>query len=135
MPAKTLSKAPSTTASDGLGDRDLLLGEAGNDYLKGGLGDDYMYGATGNDTYVVDSIHDIVGELSNEGTDLVISSVNFVLYNPGLARSRKPDVTGSAIIGLGNELKKRHPSAPTPTMRSAGSAETITLPVWVAMIR
>ena len=62
----------------GLGDRDLLLGEAGNDYLKGGLGDDYMYGATGNDTYVVDSIHDIVGELSNEGTDLVISSVNFV---------------------------------------------------------
>ena len=89
----------------GLGDRDLLMGEAGNDYLKGGAGDDYMYGGNGNDTYVVDSIHDIVGELPNQGTDLVISSVNFVLSDLGLYDVENLTLTGSAIIGLGNELR------------------------------
>jgi Ca2+-binding RTX toxin-like protein len=88
----------------GLGDRDLLMGEAGNDYLKGGAGDDYMYGGTGNDTYVVDSLHDIVGELSNEGTDLVISSVNFALDGLGHTAIENLTLTGNAIIGVGNEL-------------------------------
>jgi trimeric autotransporter adhesin len=65
----------------GLGGNDTLEGLAGNDTLDGGLGVDSLMGGQGNDTYLVQDGKDIVVEQLNEGTDTVLSSVNWVLGN------------------------------------------------------
>ncbi len=78
----------------------VLVGGAGNDWLNGGLGADTLQGGDGNDTYVVDNLGDRVTEASDEGTDLVRSSVNFTLgdhVENGL-------LTGTAIYLTGNAL-------------------------------
>ncbi|MCP2020160.1 UNVERIFIED_ORG: Ca2+-binding RTX toxin-like protein [Pseudomonas reinekei] len=54
-----------------LGGNDILNGDAGNDFLNGGTGNDQMTGGTGNDTYRVDSVGDVVTELTGEGQDSV----------------------------------------------------------------
>lgn len=56
-----------------------LTGDAGNDFLSGGLGADTMIGGVGSDTYRVDNVGDVITELSNEGSDIVQSSVSYVL--------------------------------------------------------
>ncbi|QPB43387.1 Ig-like domain-containing protein [Rodentibacter haemolyticus] len=58
---------------------DIIRGGAGNDYLNGGEGNDQMYGGAGDDTFVVDNVGDSVIENANEGTDTVISSVDYTL--------------------------------------------------------
>lgn len=78
---------------------DTLLGYAGNDFLDGGAGNDVMQGGQGDDTYIVDNIGDGMWENSNEGTDIVQSSISWTLANnfEGLV------LTGSsAINGTGN---------------------------------
>ncbi|ESQ90086.1 hypothetical protein ABAC460_09975 [Asticcacaulis sp. AC460] len=56
-----------------------LTGLLGNDYLDGNIGADSLLGGQGNDTYIVDDAGDVVSEISNQGTDLVISTVTFSL--------------------------------------------------------
>ena len=56
-----------------------LGGAEGNDIIDGGKGADLMRGGTGDDTFYVDNIGDVVAEYSNAGTDLVYSSVSFVM--------------------------------------------------------
>ncbi|MEO8674227.1 MAG: calcium-binding protein [Casimicrobiaceae bacterium] len=56
-----------------------LTGNTGNNTLSGGTGIDTMIGGLGNDTYVVDNVSDIATESAGEGTDLVQSSVTYVL--------------------------------------------------------
>ena len=76
-----------------------LSGGAGNDYLNGAAGNDQMEGGTGNDTYVVDSEADSVIELSGEGTDWVVSTVNHALSD----NVENLDLRGSSnVIGSGN---------------------------------
>jgi len=76
-----------------------LNGGGGNDTLIGGGGADTLVGGTGNDTYVVDSANDVVTELTNEGTDLVQSSVAYGIS----ATVENLTLTGSANInGTGN---------------------------------
>ncbi|MBN3891790.1 MAG: cadherin-like domain-containing protein [Nostoc sp. JL31] len=83
-------------------DNDTLLGGAGNDTLDGGLGSDSLDGGIGNDTYIVDNVNDIIIEGLNAGTDLVKSSVSWVLGN----NLESLTLTGSgAINGTGNSLK------------------------------
>ncbi|MGF1936120.1 MAG: beta strand repeat-containing protein [Nostoc sp. ChiQUE02] len=80
---------------------DILLGGAGNDTLDGGAGADSLDGGAGNDIYTVDNIGDTITEGLNAGTDLVNSSVNWVLAN----NLEKLTLTGSgAINGTGNSL-------------------------------
>jgi Ca2+-binding RTX toxin-like protein len=70
-----------------------LLGNSGNNILDGGLGADILRGGAGNDTYIVDSVGDVVSETANEGIDTVNASVSFTL-STGLENL--------SLIGTGN---------------------------------
>jgi Ca2+-binding RTX toxin-like protein len=63
----------------GHGGNDSLVGHSGHDTLDGGTGADSMRGGTGDDIYYVDNQLDAVLENSNEGVDLIYSSVNFTM--------------------------------------------------------
>ncbi|HMN44942.1 MAG TPA: calcium-binding protein, partial [Povalibacter sp.] len=79
----------------------VLVGNSGANTLNGGGGADTMSGGTGNDTYVVDNIDDVVIENVGAGTDLVQSSVTYVLGS----NVENLTLTGAANInGTGNEL-------------------------------
>jgi Ca2+-binding RTX toxin-like protein len=85
----------------GLGDNDTLDGADGNDSLDGGAGSDSLIGGKGNDTYIVDNLNDTITEGLNAGTDLVNSSVNWVLGD----NVENLTLTGiEAINGTGNSL-------------------------------
>lgn len=80
---------------------DVLSGGLGNDLLDGGAGADQMAGGTGDDTYIVDDAGDVVTEVAGEGTDLVRSSVDFVMPD----HIELVELTGSGDIGAtGNSL-------------------------------
>lgn len=57
----------------------ILTGDAGDDVLDGRGGGDRMTGGTGNDTYYVDNAADLTIELSKEGTDHVLSVIDWTL--------------------------------------------------------
>jgi Ca2+-binding RTX toxin-like protein len=56
-----------------------IYGNTGNNLLNGAGGADTMYGGAGNDTYFVDNGGDVVVENPGEGTDVVLSTVHFIL--------------------------------------------------------
>lgn len=84
----------------GLEGNDTLIGNLGNDTLDGGTGADIMRGGAGNDSYIVDHTDDIVTELLNQGTDTVISSINYSLND----NVENLNLTGTAVNGSGNSL-------------------------------
>ena len=63
----------------GTGQNDVLTGTFENDRIDGRGGDDTMRGGKGADTYIVNSVRDIVDERHGNGVDLVESAVNFSL--------------------------------------------------------
>jgi len=78
-----------------------LVGGDGNDLLNGGGGADTLVGGIGDDTYVVDGIEDLVVENFGEGTDVVKSSVGYVLSE----NVENLTLTGAdAIDGMGNDI-------------------------------
>ena len=77
-----------------------LRGNNGANILNGGTGSDRLLGGNGNDTYRTDG-GDVITELAPGGTDLVQSSVGFVLG----ANLENLLLTGAgAINGTGNSL-------------------------------
>jgi len=81
---------------------DTLTGNGGDDILDGRGGADQMIGGTGNDTYFVDNAVDGVTELANQGTDLVRTTINYVL---GADVENLILETGAGnIFGTGNSL-------------------------------
>lgn len=80
---------------------DLLLGGSGKDVLDGQMGADEMQGGADNDTYYVDDLFDRVIENAAEGSDTVISSVDFTLGD----NLEKLTLAGTAdLSGTGNSL-------------------------------
>jgi Ca2+-binding RTX toxin-like protein len=84
----------------GAAGKDTLHGGAGNDLLDGGTDADTMAGGKGDDIYIVDHAGDQVVENTDEGIDLVRSSVDYTLT----ANVEHLTLTGAATAGAGNEL-------------------------------
>ena len=72
---------------------DVLLGNSVSNRLDGGAGNDTLTGGAGDDVYVVDSAQDIVSEISSDGIDTVLASVDFVLPN---------NVENLSLTGIGS---------------------------------
>ncbi|MCY1284541.1 RTX calcium-binding nonapeptide repeat (4 copies) [compost metagenome] len=101
------SLAPGESDNDWLyggAGNDTLLGGLGNDYLDGGAGSDLMEGGEGNDTYIVNSVNDVILEHAGEGYDTVISSANYLL-NANIEELRL--VEGFDIHATGNSLDNK----------------------------
>jgi Ca2+-binding RTX toxin-like protein len=86
---------------------DTLNGGSEDDYLAGGVGADNMSGGTGNDTYIIDDLGDHAYENAAEGTDLVNTSVSYVMEanieNTNLTGINTNDgVLGNALANIIN---------------------------------
>jgi Ca2+-binding RTX toxin-like protein len=84
----------------GMDGNDELFGGQGQDTLVGGTGADTMTGGTENDVYFVDNIQDKVIEFAGEGTDTIVSTVDFTL--PANVERLVFDLNGFAMVGTGN---------------------------------
>ncbi|WP_269845226.1 calcium-binding protein [Allosphingosinicella deserti] len=100
---------------EGLGGNDILDGDAGNDQLFGGVGNDQMTGGTGNDQmtggsgndiYFVDSLNDVVVELSGGGFDEIRTGVGAAtdMTKIYVMPSNVEVFTGSSTTGQGVRL-------------------------------
>src|SRR5437773_12012847 len=78
----------------------VITGNAHDNVLDGGAGADTLTGGAGDDTYFVDSTGDVVTENAGEGTDTVVSSVDYALG----ANLENLTLVGAAVNGTGNEL-------------------------------
>jgi Ca2+-binding RTX toxin-like protein len=81
-------------------DVDYIEGGAGNDDISGGDGADVMDGGTGDDMFGVEDAGDEVIERADEGWDLVIARIDYVLP----ANVEELQMEGDAIEGTGNDL-------------------------------
>jgi len=81
-----------------------LTGNAGNNVLNGGGGADRMVGGAGNDTYHVDNAGDTTIEVAGQGTDSVISSVSYLLWNQSQHIENLTLIGTANIDGGGNGL-------------------------------
>ena len=80
----------------------ILFGGAGNDLFVSAGGLDWFYGGIGDDTYVVDSVNDIIVENANEGIDTVQTGLSVYVLT-----SFVEDLTFTgfgSFSGFGNSL-------------------------------
>jgi trimeric autotransporter adhesin len=99
--ANVLSGSTGNDTLDGGAGADALDGGAGNDVLVGGTGIDNLAGGAGNDTYVVDSLAEVVTETT--GIDTIQTALSFSLAGHALIENLT--LTGAASVsGTGNAL-------------------------------
>lgn len=80
--------------------RDILIGNTGNNTLDGKAGADVMRGELGNDVYYVDNAADLIVEFAGGGADYIYSSVSF----QNSAHAERLYLTGNTDInGLGRD--------------------------------
>lgn len=105
----------------GLEGNDRLEGGRFGDTLDGGTGNDTMIGHGGDDTYLVDSASDVVTEASNEGYDIVISTVTHTLAT----NVEELDLAGTlAIDGTGNSRDNQlYGNVANNVLNGAGGAD------------
>lgn len=90
----------------------VITGNGGDNYLDGRTGADHLIGGGGDDRLVVDNPGDVVEEslLRNQGTDTVLSTIDFDLGDPNVAIGfieRLVLLGTDPIDGSGNELDNR----------------------------
>ncbi len=101
-----------------------INGNSGGNRLDGGAGADNLSGGTGNDTYVVDTLLDVLDEGSGAGTDTVESSVGWTLAtnfeNLTLIGGAAIDATGNSVANglIGNSAAN--------VLNGMGGADTMT---------
>jgi Ca2+-binding RTX toxin-like protein len=82
----------------------IIAGNGAENILDGGAGADTLIGGLGNDSYIVDNISDITTEAVSEGTDLVQSSISWILGNNlenlTLLGTAVINATGNSIVNL-----------------------------------
>lgn len=100
---------------------DVLTGKEGNDLLDGGLGVDVMAGGTGDDMFVVDDAGDAVTEAAGEGTDTVLSSIDYALGD----NVENLDLTGAAVRGTGNDLDNRISGSDVMNYLTGGAGDDV----------
>ena len=79
----------------------VLDGGAGNDTIDGAGGSDILHGGIGNDTFIINDASALIIESAGEGTDSVLSSVDYVL---GAEVENLTLVGALSIDGIGNDL-------------------------------
>lgn len=79
---------------------DVLFGGSGNDSLDGGLGADRMSGGSGNDTYIVDTVGDVITEIAGGGTDTVRTRIAFSLEPEWAAEIERVTYIGTTAAAL-----------------------------------
>ncbi|MFI0849545.1 calcium-binding protein [Mesorhizobium sp. IMUNJ 23232] len=89
----------------GTGD-DAATGGAGDDVLDGGTGADELIGGIGNDMYYVDTMLDVVVEMSGQGADVVVTRGSYALAaGTSIEELRTSSQGSTAALSLtGNEL-------------------------------
>ncbi len=85
---------------------DTLDGGGGDDELYGGGGIDSLIGGTGNDTFLIRDAGDAIVEVAGQGTDTVLTTLDFSLATLGAVENLKAEkAEDSAAISLtGNAL-------------------------------
>jgi len=96
----TLTGSASINATGSSG-ADTLNGNSGDNVLNGGQDADVMNGGAGNDRYQVGQAGDVVNEEAGEGTDEVVSTIDYVL---GANVENLILIGDKAIDGTGNGL-------------------------------
>jgi Ca2+-binding RTX toxin-like protein len=100
--ANTITGNVSHNVLNGAWGNDTLIGGSGWDVFMDDAGADHMDGGGGNDTFHVDNAGDTVVERAGEGTDTVISSIAFSLWDFGQHLENLTLTGNSAINGNGN---------------------------------
>src|SRR5574343_1442389 len=81
---------------------DKIIGNTGSNLLNGMAGADTLIGGLGNDTYVVDSLSDVVTEFSGHGTDLIQTSLAYSLMDTDGGGTNVGNVENLQLTGSGN---------------------------------
>jgi len=101
-------KSPDTGSSgmyriESVGVATTLIGSKFSDVLISGTGLDTLQGGVGDDTYVVNSLNDVVLEEAGQGTDTIRTSLTYSLLN--LINVENLTLTGNAAVNAtGNSL-------------------------------